>query len=44
MAEPRSLNDCAAFLTQASLVSAQPVDQSRVVILKGMINLAPKIR
>ena len=43
-AEPRSLNHCTAFHTQASQVSTQPGDQSGSGILKGMINLAPETR
>ena len=44
MAEPRSLNDCTACCMQASQVSTWPGDQSRLGILKGIINLAPETR
>ena len=41
-AEPRSLNGCTACCKQASQVNAQPGDQSRSGILKGMIDKLPK--
>ena len=41
-AEPRSLNDGTACHKQASQVSMQPGDWSRLGILKGMIDSLPK--